>query len=432
MSHGGTSLRRSGRQGAAVAAGASPDAAQPRLRLRANIALVLLALLLLAVLSAVSGRIEVNNGRGWDGNSYAAMLERGWDAGTANTSLRPFIILLNRPLYSLTGDAIATFGAMNYLYVALLVVVSCLLFDRYNDDPAAKVLFVANVLLCVSTLKMISYYPVLIDVGACAFLALALYLIVSGRRWMAGAACVAAVLSREFGVAAILFGGIRDLRQRVPVRTVALTYAPAFAAWIGWRLIVMDHWSGRDAILTGGTFLGNLADWLDPRFVSFFLYFLVTIFGGASIFVFSRLGAVYRHVRREPEWAVFSAALVAAAMVGSWDIWRYLAFLLPACAVFFAVAAREIGLPRRQLALAAVISTATLLTQRPAQPIDLVAYFRDWFPYYVLQGTTAHNAPVPPAIWPLWGWRFGMAAVLVLVVAALPLLNARSLHATRA
>jgi hypothetical protein len=389
-------------------------------RLRLNLGLMLLSLVLFAAIGAATGRINVREGRGWDGGEYAGMLEEGWDQGTANTALRPLVVMLARPAFQITGDALTAFRVMNYAYVAVLCFALCLLFDQYSNDAAAKTLLIVNVLLSIATLKYVAFYPMLIDTGAYAIITAAIYLVVSGRRIAAAVACVAAVLSREFAVAVIAFGIVRDLRRRAPLWTILATYGPAAAVFLGWRAIVASQFNdGNDEILTLSRLVANLEQWYDPTFVAFFVYFLLTLFGGVTLFVLGKFGLAARHLRREPEWAVFMLAVIAPALFGSADIWRYLAYLLPAVAVLFAVCARDIGLPRRRIAVALIICAATVITQRPFQAIDMPTYFRDWFPYYV------HLERLPPEagdpeIWPFWGWQFLGAAGLWWLLAAFP------------
>jgi len=122
--------------------------------------------------------------------------------------------------------------------------------------------------------------------------------------------------------------------------------------------------------------------------------------------VMARCGVALRHCLREPEWAVYSALVLAAAAFGDADLWRYLAYLLPAAVVLFAVCAREGALPRRHMVTAAIVCVATILTQRPFQPVDLSAYFLDWFPYYIRKGENLPFLTTVPSLWPVWGWRF--------------------------
>jgi len=410
----------------------SPRGAIARARRAVNVGLVLFALVLFAWLQSVTGVIEARGGRGYDGGEYLSMLEEGWDKGTANTALRPLIVILNGPIFRVTGDALASFRLMNYVYVALLCLGLCLLFDAYSSDQVAKVILVANVFSSIATLKYIAYYPVLIDAGAYAVLTLATYFIVSGKRIPAAVSCVAAVLSREFGVAVLLFGALRDVRLRISFRKTALTYLPAVVVLVVWRLVVASHLnSSEDEFVTMARLLASLDYWNQPVFVAFFLYFLLTVFGGVSLFVIAKCGFVLRHLRSEPEWALFIMAIIAPAALGSADIWRYLAYLLPAVAVLFAVCAREIGLLQKRLAVTAIVCAATILTQRPLQVMDLGAYFRDWFPYYV------HLQKMPPEVpaqelWPLWAWRFMIAAALLWLLGAFPAFNQMRIDADRA
>jgi hypothetical protein len=383
-----------------------------------NAALAISAVHLLVVMERVTGRIAINEGHGWDGVDYSIMLN-GWEHGTVNTALRPLIVQVNRPAYRLLKDPVRAFRAMNYVYIGVLCLAVCLLFDRYSTDAAAKVLLVLNLFVSIAVVKYFAFYPVLIDAGAYAVLTLAIYFMVTGPRAAAAVAVVAAVMAREFGVATIVFGVVRDLRRRVPVWIVACTYAPAIVAFFTWRAHVMQRWSGNARPWELSTFIGNLEYWRDPFFAALFVYFTLTVFGGISLFVIARCGVALRHCVREPEWAVYSALLLAAAAMGDADLWRYLAYLLPAAAVLFAVCARQAALSRwHMIATAAIVCVATFVTQRPLQTVDLSAYFLDWFPYYIRQG---ENVPLPtlPSLWPVWGWRFLMTAGLLWLLAVL-------------
>jgi hypothetical protein len=381
-----------------------------------NACLAFTAVLLLFFMEQVTGRIAVNEGKGWDGVDYSNMLN-GWDHGTVNTALRPLIVLANRPVYRVLGAPVAAFRAMNYVYIGVLCLVVCLLFDRYSSDTAAKVLLVLNLFVSIALAKYVAFYPVLIDAGAYAVVMLAIYFMVTGPRAAAAVAVVAAVLAREFAIATIAFGVVRDLRRRVPVWIVALTYAPAIAAFLAWRALVTQRWAGNGAAPLGLSALtGNLEYWRDPFFAALFVYFTLTVFGGVSLLVMARCGIALRHCLREPEWAVYSALVLAAAAMGDADLWRYLAYLLPAAVVLFAVCARQAALPRRQIVAAAIVCVATILTQRPLKPIDVSAYFLDWFPYYIQQGENVPLATLP-SLWPVWGWRFLMTAGLLWLLA---------------
>ena len=366
----------------------------------------------------VTGRIPINEGRGWDGVDYSNMLN-GWDHGTVNTGLRPLIVYLNRPAYRLVRDPVGAFRAMNFVYIGVLCFTVCLLFDRYSKDTAAKVLLVLNLFVSIAIAKYVAFYPVLIDAGAFAVLMLAIYFIVAGPRMAAAVVVLAAVMAREFAIAAIAFGVVRDVRRRVPVHIVAATYAPALVAYFFWRSHVTQRFAGNSEPLGYSRLISNLAYWQDPFFAALFVYFTLTVFGGISLFVIARCGGALRQCLREPEWAVYSAIVLAAAALGDADLWRYLAYLLPAAVVLFAVCAQEAALPRRHMITAAIVCVATLLTQRPFESVDLSAYFLDWFPYYIRKGENLPFLATVPSLWPVWGWRFLMTAGLLWLLAVL-------------
>lgn len=387
---------------------------------RITLGLALLAPLLLAIVAVPTGRINVGDGQGWDGADYAQMVDAGWRKGAANTALRPFVVALTRPAYLALGrDPVLAFRVMNYVYVTVLALALVLLASRIGADTGASLLLVTNLGLCIATAKFIAFYPVLIDAGAYAVVALAVLAIVSGRRVPAALACVAAVLSREFAVAVVVFGVHRDLRLRVPLGRTVLTYLPAAATFVAWRMIVAHQWAaaGGGGMVTLDRLLGNLELWRDPVFVLLFAYFSATVFGGISLFVASRPLLVARFLALEHEWLSLAAAVLAPAAMGHADMWRYLAYLLPLVTVCYAVAIRTLNGPARWGVVVAT-SVATLVTQRPWQVIDLPAYFRDWFPYYVQVG----NVPVEPlpTLWPIWTWRLVGVPVLVALLAVSP------------
>lgn len=391
-----------------------------------NAGLALTAVLLLFVMERFTGRIQINEGRGWDGVDYSNMLNR-WDHGTVDTSLRPLVVVANRPAYRLTRDPVTAFRLMNFLYIGVLCFAVCLLFDRYSSDIAAKILLVLNLFITIALAKYVAFYPVLIDAGALALVMLAIYFIVAGKRPLAAVAVAAAMLAREFAIATIAFGIVRDLRRRVPVWVIGATYAPAIVVWFAWRTMVVQRWArdGREP-LGYSALIDNLEYWSDPFFVALFVYFTLTIFGGVSLLVLARFGTALKHCLREPEWAVYGGLVLVAAAMGDADLWRYLAYLLPPAVVLFAlcVGHRPPQKPGwtskasmwRWIFAGALVCVATVVTQRPFQAIDIRAYFLDWFPYYIQQG---ENVPLPslPALWPVWGWRFLMTAGLLWLLA---------------
>ena len=383
---------------------------------RIDAALALMAVTLLAGLRQVTGAIPVNDGRGWDGMDYSAMLTSGFDAGSANSALRPFVVVLTMPAHWLLDSPVAAFAVMNLVFAAILSLAVCRLFARYNPDAGARALLVVNLFLCIATAKYAAFYPVLVDMGALAVMTVAIAAIVSGHRVVAAVALVGAVTAREFGLAAVVFLLLRDLRQRTPLRATLATAAPAVAALIALRLLVTRVFEDDAAPLTVARLVTNLQLWHEPVFAGLFAYFAVTVFGGVSLFAAGAAPAILRLWRREWEWAAYVALIGGAAAAGDADIWRYLAYLLPAAVAGFGVAWRELASGTRRAVAGALVLVATCVTQRPWERIDLVAYFRDWFPYYLHTG----GAPIedPPSMWPLWGWRLLMAAGLLWAMSA--------------
>jgi hypothetical protein len=103
---------------------------------RIDAALAAAGMTVFVAVRQMTGRIPVNDGRGWDGMDYAAMLTSGFDAGSANSALRPLVVLLTMPAQWILDSPVAAFKTMNLLFVGILSVAVCRLFARYNPAPA--------------------------------------------------------------------------------------------------------------------------------------------------------------------------------------------------------------------------------------------------------------------------------------------------------
>jgi len=217
------------------------------------------------------------------------------------------------------------------------------------------------------------------------------------------------MLSREFGVCVMLFGIHRFVRLRVPWRSLALTFAPGVVLLATTVLWANTFPSGRAvAILSVGNLTRMATYWNDPLFVAFFLYFAVTMFGSVSVVVASRGDVVLRTVIAEPEWLTFAAPIVVASAISDADIWRYLAYTLPAAVVIYAMCAAEWS--TRRLVVVSLFGLAlTLVLQNPFRAMTVPEYFRRWFPYYVATG----KVPVPDRLplLPVWARLFVAAGI---------------------
>jgi len=371
--------------------------------LKVNATIAVTGVLAFHLLTLVSGRITESRGLGYDGLRYTRMVEGALSDGTANTSVRPFVILLVRIPHALGLDVIQSFQVVNYLAAFLLYLVLALLLARGGVGVPARVVLLLNLSLAIATSKMFAFYPTLIDLGAMAVISTAFYFAATDRALPAGVACVAAAASREFGLAVPLFGIHRSIRRR-QWRNV-LFYLPSLAVPFVIRMDALHIVPTGQQPFTAGALAGNLELWTRWPFVVAFAYFSLTVFGGITVLLWLRPLRMAATMRREPELATFVGFIVLAAAVGDADIWRYLAYILPGAMVFAAAALQDLDNETQRRALVTV-TLITLLTQRPFQLMTMETYFTDWFPLY-----RASEANAVPALVATWGPR--LAAVLL-------------------
>ena len=381
-------------------------------RAAVNGSIAAFAVALVSSVMLVSGRIEEGRGLGYDGKIYASMVEGSLSQGGANTRMRPLVLLTNQLAYDFVfHEPIRTFQAMNVVYSALLAFVLCALLDVYGASTAHKLVFTLNAFATIAVVKMFAFYPVLIDVGAYLWVTLAVYAVVRGRRAAIVATTVLAVLAREFGLVAVLFGVHRDLRQGRSPLAVAATYLPAVAVFFALRQWIL---SGVDpgrlgiegGLLSSADVLVNLRYLGNPWFLTALAYFTLTVFGGLSLLL--AIKALRGQVRLggEPEWLTYLAVVFAMATVANADLWRYLAYALPA---FAALYMRAFAFDDWRV-VAPWTALATVVTQQPWTRMTDVSYFFEWFPMYpVLFGI-----PDPPdaQFWAMWAVRLALVAGL--------------------
>jgi hypothetical protein len=363
--------------------------------------MALVAMVIYGALHIPLGRIPVADGAGWDGIDYVAMLEQGWKAGGPSTQLRPLVVWLAQPAYLATGSPALAFDVTNYVFTGLLAWLFSSLMTWYGASSPARWVAV----LCITAsnaYRLPAYYPVLIDLGGHAMMALAIWLIIAGPRWAASAASVASVLSREYAPVVLLFGAWRDRRLEVPLKTTLATYTPAALIYVAVRLIVATRSTAEGNTLQ--TFVRNMDLWTGPLFPAFYIYFLLTIAGGVSLVVAAQPQRWWRVIREEPEWLGFGLPIILVTALVGIDIWRYLTALTPLIVVLFARCSQE-WQPRRARVLMSAVVVLTLVTQMPFQGMDLTRYFTEWFPYYAWT-STAPGDVTPSMLWPGWTWRF--------------------------
>lgn len=382
--------------------------------LRVNLALALFGVLLFGVVNGTSGRVPANDGYGWDGRQYAHMVTGRLVDGNVPTQTRPLLPLLTRIPYRAGLDAITAFQVMNVVYAFALYFLTCLLLDRYATGPLEKAFLVANLALSIATGKMFGFYPVQIDLGVLALLALAAYLVLTRGGWEAGAAVIAAVTAREFAAALAFMLLIRSIRLRQQVVPAVVCCAVSVVV-----LFAIRRWAAATNVgdplaplQTSASLLANLALWREPAFVGFFVYFGVTLVGGVTCLLAGRALWCLKVLARRPELAVYSLLIVGAAAAGNADIWRYLVFLLPVITILFG---RFVQDHRPHPALLAGALVLTFITQQPFTRMTLDSYFGDWFPAYRMHDSDANLA----AFWADWSRRFLVATTGVVMLTLL-------------
>jgi hypothetical protein len=366
-----------------------------------HLTMAIVAMVIYGALHIPLGRIPVANGAGWDGIDYVAMLEKGWAAGGPNTQLRPLVVWLAQPAYAVTGSPAQAFDLTNYVFSGLLAFLFSQLMEWYGASPPARWIGI----LCISVsnaYRLPVYYPVLIDLGGHAMMALAIWFIIAGPRWAASVASIAAVLSREYAPAVLIFGAWRDRRLQVPLKTIVATYLPAALIYVVVRIFVDARSPAEGNTLQ--TFIRNMGLWTGPLFPAFYVYFLLTIAGGVSLVIAAQPRRWWRVIQEEPEWLGFALPIILVTALVGIDIWRYLTALTPLIVVLFARCSRE-WRGRETIVLMSAVVVLSLVTQMPFQGMDLTRYFTEWFPYYAWTNT----APVDVTramLWPGWTWRF--------------------------
>jgi hypothetical protein len=376
-----------------------------------HLTMAIVAMVIYGALHIPLGRIPVADGAGWDGIDYVAMLENGWKAGGPNTQLRPLVVWMAQPAYAVTGSPAQAFDITNYLFTGLLAFLFSQLMEWYGASSLAR--WVAIVCISVSNAyRLPAYYPVLIDLGGHAMMALALWHIIAGPRWAASLASIAAVLSREYAPVVLLFGIWRDRRLQVPLWTILATYLPAGLIYVVVRLVVDARSSAEGNTLQ--TFIRNSELWTGPLFPAFYIYFLLTIAGGVSLVLAAQPQRWWGVLREEPEWLGFAVPIVLVTALVGLDIWRYLTALTPLIVVLFARCSRG-WQERETLVLMSAVVVLTLATQMPFQGMDLTRYFTEWFPYYAWTNTAPGDV-TPAMLWPGWTWRFAAVSLSLCVL----------------
>lgn len=332
--------------------------------------LVVLALALL--LRPVTPRIAFNDGLGYDGQHYAAMVDamRG-DAGPVLAE-RPHYA--HRPLppaiVAASGlDVIRGFLLMNLVSLALAGALLALTVQRVSGGlllPLAAVLWWA---VLPGSVRYALYYPVLVDgVGLLLLFAL-VYAVAARLPWLFAALIGPAMLARENLVVLLPMLWLALLTRGLARATAwtALATAVAVAALLWVRLAPpVPAAEAFDALAEArqnlSWFFGNAGE-RALRFASAWLLAL-GLFALVPLLT-PRASAAF--LRREPIWAYYLAATAALIVVIGGDYDRYFLYLVPGLAVLAFGAAGPVVW--HGPALLAVATAGHLLVARSLRPV---------------------------------------------------------------
>jgi len=379
-------------------------------------ALAAMGLFIFLALTITSGRIDAGDGLGWDGRGYASLMTDGLDQGSVVTRPRPLIPLVTRIPYALGLGVIESFQVMNAIYAFTLYLFIALIIDLYDTRVRVKAVVIGNLALCISTSRMFAYYPVQIDLGVFALMTIAFYFVMIDRHWLAGAVCTLALASREFGIAVVLCGVHRTFR-RGRLWPDALWYLPSVA-----MAALLRATTAPEGRFSTDDILANIQLWLIPEWVAIFLYFVMTVFGGISASVVVQPRWCIARLRQEPEIATPLIVCIGLAAVGKVDVWRYLAFAVPAVVALIAMFYRDRARsPARERSIAAAMTFVTVFTQRPFEQMNRMLYFQDWFPLYNIIDAKSNvvDTTPPPELIALWVMRLAALILLAIVLASI-------------
>jgi hypothetical protein len=197
----------------------------------------------------------------------------------------------------------------------------------------------------------------------------------------------------------------------------ALWYLPSVATAAFLRAATAPE--GRFSI---DNILANIQLWLLPEWVAIFVFFVVTVFGGISAIVVVKPRWCVARLRQEPEIATLLIVCIGLAAVGKVDVWRYIAFAVPAAVALVAMFYRDHARsPALERSIAAAMTFVTVFTQRPFEQMDRVLYFQDWFPLYnIIDAKTNVVDTTPhPELIALWTMRLAALILVTIVLASI-------------
>lgn len=370
-------------------------------RTKTNVAIAAGAVLLWIVMALVTGRGGLNGGPGLEGGGFDGMV-RGFTlkGGDEPTRVSPLFPALAWIPYTAIGDVPSSLLVVDAASIAVLVLAACLLIDdrRGTAQWQWKLLVALSLTMAIAFAKVAAFVPGNASLCALAALMLAVALCSPERPMLTAAAHVAAVMALPIGLVAPLYGVVRAARLHVRASRIALMFGPAALMWLFVQWWARGGVAGVLEDFAPHRLSGSVDIWMQPLFLTFALYFLVTAGGGLSLIAFAYPAAWGRMARRSPEAVVLAGAVIVYAITAGGAAPLAFGFLAPVWVLLCVEWSGSLQ-PRRAWWWFAAGLLLTLVTQRPLAHVDITSYFVDWHPYDVYRG----SAPVQYAqLWDRW------------------------------
>jgi hypothetical protein len=315
--------------------------------------------------------------------------------------------------YVLTDDVILSFRIVNAFALAALVAAACVLLDRARVGVAGKLFVAAHAALVIAFAQVAGLTPFDPSLSAVALLMVAVAASEGAPPLVTMAAHVAAVATLPIGLAAPLYGAAKRLRAGAAGVHVAVLFAPAIAAWLLVQWWARGGLAGAVSDFVPGVLVRPLDVWLEPPFLAFALYFLVTTAGGLSLLLLAHPRSWWNALRAQPEVLVLAAALAVHVLLAAHDAPLAFGFLLPVWVFLFASWNAQTG--RASYGWLAAALLLTVVTQRPFIDIDVSALAAEWAPYESYRRGVEGRAD----LWERWIPRLLIASMAVWAMAVL-------------
>ena len=262
-------------------------------------------------MALVTDRIGVNGGLGYEGAGFDGMVRgftlKGGDESTRVSPLFPALAWI--PTYTVIRDVPRSFTMVDAASIAVLVLAACMLVDDRRGGVRWKLLVALSLTMAIAFAKVAAFVPGNASLCALAALMLAVALCSPERPMLTAAAHVAAVMALPIGLVAPLYGVVRAARLHVRASRIALMFGPAALMWLFVQWWARGGVAGVLEDFAPHRLSGSVDIWMQPLFLTFALYFLVTAGGGLSLIAFVHPAAWARLARRSPEAIVLAGPL---------------------------------------------------------------------------------------------------------------------------